>query len=66
MEVIDRCFHSEGLVNGNNVEDWRVNGRPVFRGTVYGNVDPITHNFDLAATQQADGSWFLCKGDREE
>eukprot|EP00969_Alexandrium_andersonii_P179689 7942432-Alexandrium_andersonii.AAC.1 len=66
MEVIDRCFLNEGLVDGNGVDQWLATGQAVFSGTVYGNIRPMTHNFDFAATQQAVGSWFLCKGDREE
>eukprot|EP00969_Alexandrium_andersonii_P038672 1695192-Alexandrium_andersonii.AAC.1 len=63
---MDRAFHNEGLVDGNNVQSWIDNSRPVFHGTVFAEAIPTTHNLDFAATQQAVGSWFLFKGDLEE
>eukprot|EP00969_Alexandrium_andersonii_P211866 9356966-Alexandrium_andersonii.AAC.1 len=63
---MDRAFHNEGLVGGNDVQRWIDQCRPPFHGTVFGDAVPLTRNLDFAATQQAMGSWFLFKGDLEE
>eukprot|EP00969_Alexandrium_andersonii_P058198 2563785-Alexandrium_andersonii.AAC.1 len=63
---MDRAFHDEGLVGGNDVVRWIDVNRPAFHGTIFEGSVPLTHTYDFAATQQATGSWFLCKGDRDE